>query len=85
MGLRTIDGKEHKADVVIMACGGWTPSVVPEVAGIVETAAGSVVMISLPKIGKISGTRSNLDAFLRIGLSLYGRSHPRGFLLRHMV
>ncbi|KAK4687540.1 hypothetical protein P7C73_g2584, partial [Tremellales sp. Uapishka_1] len=48
-GLRTLDGKEHFADVVIVACGGWTPSVIPEVAGILETTAGSVVTVTLPE------------------------------------
>ncbi|WVQ75719.1 hypothetical protein IAR50_005349 [Cryptococcus sp. DSM 104548] len=48
-GLRTVDGKEHLADVVIVACGGWTPSIVPEVEGLLETTAGSVVTIQLPK------------------------------------
>ncbi|KAL7421329.1 hypothetical protein Q5752_004214 [Cryptotrichosporon argae] len=46
--LRTADGKEHKADVVVVAAGGWTPSVVPEVAGLLETTAGSVTTIQLP-------------------------------------
>lgn len=48
-GLKTVDGTEHYADVTIVACGGWTPSVVPEVEGILETTAGSVITIQLPK------------------------------------
>lgn len=48
-GLKTVDGVKHKADVVVVACGGWTPSVLPEVAGVLETTAGSVVTITLPK------------------------------------
>ncbi|WRT66060.1 uncharacterized protein IL334_003012 [Kwoniella shivajii] len=48
-GLRTADGKEHFADVVVIACGGWTPSIVPEVENLLETTAGSVVTIALPK------------------------------------
>ncbi|WVQ84745.1 hypothetical protein IAT38_006902 [Cryptococcus sp. DSM 104549] len=49
VGLKTVDGVEHKADVVVVACGGWTPSVVPEVQGILETTAGSVCTITLPE------------------------------------
>ncbi|WVQ67993.1 uncharacterized protein L199_006199 [Kwoniella botswanensis] len=48
-GLRTADGKEHPADVVIVAGGGWTPSIVPEVESLLETTAGSVVTITLPQ------------------------------------
>lgn len=47
-GLKTADGKTHPADVVIAAAGGWTPSIVPEVSGALETTAGSVVTIQLP-------------------------------------
>ena len=31
------------------AGGGWTPGILPEVAGILETTAGSVCTISLPE------------------------------------
>lgn len=48
-GLRTADGKEHLADVTIIACGGWTPGVVQELDGILQTTAGSVVTIQLPE------------------------------------
>ncbi|KAK8870118.1 hypothetical protein IAR55_000688 [Kwoniella newhampshirensis] len=49
VGLKTMDGLEHKADVVIAACGGWTPGVVPEASQLLETTAGSVCTITLPK------------------------------------
>jgi sarcosine oxidase/L-pipecolate oxidase len=48
-GVKTADGKEHLADVTVIACGGWTPGVVPEVDGILETTAGSVITIQLPQ------------------------------------
>ena len=38
----------HRADIVILACGGWTPSLLPEVCDRLETTAGSVVQIQLP-------------------------------------
>ncbi|KAE8538352.1 hypothetical protein D1P53_004705 [Cryptococcus gattii VGV] len=49
VGLKTVDGVKHGTDVVVVACGGWTPSVVPEVEGLLETTAGSVCTIQLPK------------------------------------
>jgi sarcosine oxidase / L-pipecolate oxidase len=48
-GLRTADGKEHYADVTIVATGGWTPSLVPEVEGMLETTAGSVTTFQIPR------------------------------------
>lgn len=63
-GVRTADGKEHKADVVIVAgklnrnftqasltCigGGWTPGILPEVEGRLQATGGSVATIKLPK------------------------------------
>jgi sarcosine oxidase / L-pipecolate oxidase len=48
VGLRTRDGNTHTADRVIMACGGWTPSLVPSLDDVCETTCGSVVMIRIP-------------------------------------
>ncbi|KIW89601.1 uncharacterized protein Z519_09757 [Cladophialophora bantiana CBS 173.52] len=42
------DGQKHRASKIIMACGGWTPSLLPELDGICETTAGSVVMLKIP-------------------------------------
>ncbi|KIW76373.1 hypothetical protein Z517_11119 [Fonsecaea pedrosoi CBS 271.37] len=47
-GIRMRDGRKHLASKVIMACGGWTPSLIPELDGICETTAGSVVMLKIP-------------------------------------
>jgi sarcosine oxidase/L-pipecolate oxidase len=51
-GIETIDGKSHQADLVIVACGGWTPSIIPEVSKSLETTAGSVVMVQIPPENK---------------------------------
>ncbi|KAJ9620083.1 hypothetical protein H2204_012393 [Knufia peltigerae] len=48
VGIRTVDGKSHRADRVIMACGGWTPSLLPSLDSVCEATAGSVVMMKLP-------------------------------------
>ncbi|ETN41344.1 uncharacterized protein HMPREF1541_03279 [Cyphellophora europaea CBS 101466] len=48
-GIRTLDGHIHKAARVVMACGGWTPSLVPELDHLCETTAGSVVIFRIPK------------------------------------
>ncbi|KAL3291264.1 FAD dependent oxidoreductase [Colletotrichum asianum] len=49
IGVRTTDGKSHKAALTIIASGGWTPSLVPSLDGLAETTAGSVVMLSVPE------------------------------------
>ncbi|KIX95314.1 uncharacterized protein Z520_08831 [Fonsecaea multimorphosa CBS 102226] len=49
IGIRMRDGQTHLASKVVMACGGWTPSLLPELDGICETTAGSVVMLKIPR------------------------------------
>ncbi|PLB43328.1 DAO-domain-containing protein [Aspergillus steynii IBT 23096] len=48
-GIRTADGKTHAAVLTIVACGGWTPSLLPEMDGLCETTAGSVAMVQIPE------------------------------------
>lgn len=48
VGVKTQDGRKHPAEKVVMACGGWTPSLVPQLDGLCETTAGSVIMLKIP-------------------------------------
>lgn len=48
-GIVTADGQVHGATLTLMALGGWTPSLVPEMDGLCETTAGSVAMLQIPK------------------------------------
>ena len=48
-GIRTRDGREHRAARIIVACGGWTPSLVPALDAVCETTCGSVAMMKIPK------------------------------------
>lgn len=48
VGVKTSDGKKHPAEKVVMACGGWTPSLVPQLDGLCESTAGSVIMLKIP-------------------------------------
>ncbi|KAI9923942.1 hypothetical protein ASPWEDRAFT_170422 [Aspergillus wentii DTO 134E9] len=47
-GIITADGKLHEAALTIVACGGWTPGVLPEIDGLCETTAGSIAMLQIP-------------------------------------
>lgn len=47
-GVNTLDGKEHLAKLTILACGGWTPSILPSLDGLCETTAGSVFLLKIP-------------------------------------
>lgn len=47
-GVRTADGVVHPAELTVMACGGWTPSLVTQLDNLCETAAGSVAIFQLP-------------------------------------
>ncbi|ORY27903.1 FAD dependent oxidoreductase [Naematelia encephala] len=49
LGVKTGDNKEHLADKTIVACGGWTASIVPAAVGLLETTAGSVCFVDLPE------------------------------------
>ncbi|CAI6097337.1 unnamed protein product [Clonostachys chloroleuca] len=49
IGIRTADDKKHLAEMTIMACGGWTPSLLPELDGLCEATAGSVVLLKIPE------------------------------------
>lgn len=48
-GIETCDGKTHSADLVIVAAGGWTASIIPEAHRTVETTAGTLMFIDIPK------------------------------------
>ncbi|ETS74069.1 hypothetical protein PFICI_13935 [Pestalotiopsis fici W106-1] len=48
-GIKTADGKVHHADMTIMACGGWTPVLVPQLDGLCEATAGSVALLKIPR------------------------------------
>lgn len=47
-GITTTSGSTHAADLIIVACGGWTPSLIPEVEPLLETTGGSVLAVQLP-------------------------------------
>lgn len=47
-GVKTLDGKTHPASVAIVACGGWTPSLIPQLDGVCEATGGSVTLLKLP-------------------------------------
>lgn len=48
-GIKTRNGKLHMAKLTILACGGWTPSLLPQLDGLCETTAGSVALLKIPK------------------------------------
>ncbi|KAI1410405.1 FAD dependent oxidoreductase [Hypoxylon sp. FL1857] len=48
IGLRTASGAEYQSELLILAAGGWTPSLFPPVSSLLETTAGSVVYFQLP-------------------------------------
>ena len=48
IGIRTELGRTHLASKIIIACGGWTPSLLTELDGLCETTAGSVAMLKIP-------------------------------------
>ncbi|KAK2788407.1 hypothetical protein FQN51_002900 [Onygenales sp. PD_10] len=49
VGIKTRDGTIHPAAMNIVACGGWTPSLIPELDGLCEATAGSVALLKIPR------------------------------------
>jgi len=49
VGVKTVDGVEHASGLVIVAGGGWTPTIVPEMDALCETTGGSVCFYQIPK------------------------------------
>ncbi|KAI8661064.1 DAO domain-containing protein [Fusarium keratoplasticum] len=49
VGVRTKDNQLHDAKLTIMACGAYTPVLVPELDGLCEATAGSVAVFKIPK------------------------------------
>ncbi|KAL0943099.1 sarcosine oxidase [Colletotrichum truncatum] len=47
-GIKTRDGLTHCADVVIVACGSWTASVIPEAHRSVEATMGTLMFVDIP-------------------------------------
>lgn len=47
-GFLTADGKEHWAALSIVACGPWSSSLLPELAGLSEAQNGNVILIKIP-------------------------------------
>jgi len=48
-GIRTADGLEHRADRVLMACGPWTPSLVPELDGLITVVGHPLAYVKVPE------------------------------------
>ena len=48
-GVQTADGLEHTAALTIVAGGGWTPTLVPELDGLCETTGGSVFFYEISR------------------------------------
>ncbi|CUM67349.1 uncharacterized protein PRCAT00005042001 [Priceomyces carsonii] len=47
-GIVTLDGKIHKAELVVINCGPWSTSLVPELDGINEGTGGNILMCKIP-------------------------------------
>ncbi|KAJ5748356.1 uncharacterized protein N7511_010052 [Penicillium nucicola] len=49
IGVKTQDNQFHPAAMTILACGGWTPVLLPELDALCEATAGSVMMFKIPQ------------------------------------
>ncbi|KAK5050880.1 hypothetical protein LTR84_003439 [Exophiala bonariae] len=63
IGIKTFDDKEHLGDLVIVAGGAWSPSIIPEASSAVEATAGTVMFIDVPKQRKDLWDKFHPDNF----------------------
>ncbi|WVR08369.1 hypothetical protein IAU60_005424 [Kwoniella sp. DSM 27419] len=86
-GIATTDGKTHSADLVVVAAGSWTPSIVPGLSHVLEATAGSVITIKLPEDRKdlwdkvslwqeLADAQYSPDKFPVIAYGLTGHNSP---------
>ncbi|KAJ3338015.1 hypothetical protein HDU93_010081 [Gonapodya sp. JEL0774] len=47
-GVVAVDGTKHEGDLIVLACGAWTPSLVPELDGKLVATGQSVIHFQLP-------------------------------------
>lgn len=52
-GITTKDGKAHPAMLTVMACGGWTGSLLPQLDHLCEATAGSVIIYKIPQTSQL--------------------------------
>ncbi|QKX63017.1 uncharacterized protein TRUGW13939_10185 [Talaromyces rugulosus] len=62
-GIRTKDGLSHSAGLVVVACGPWTSSVLPEAHRSVEATMGTVMFVDIPKDRKDLREKFHPDNF----------------------
>ncbi|WRT66076.1 uncharacterized protein IL334_003029 [Kwoniella shivajii] len=75
-GIQTADGKQHLGDLVIVAAGGWTPSIVPDMNRLLETTAGSVATVQLPKNRPDLWDKYSPEKFPALAFGLTGHNSP---------
>ncbi|CAH0021257.1 unnamed protein product [Clonostachys rhizophaga] len=49
IGIQTKDGKQHRSRLTVLACGGWTPALLPELDGLCEATGGAVAVYRIPR------------------------------------
>ncbi|GME65825.1 FAD dependent oxidoreductase [Neofusicoccum parvum] len=51
-GVVTASGARHAAALLVVAAGGWTPALLPAADGLLETTAGSVLTVRIPRAAR---------------------------------
>ncbi|CAG8207395.1 unnamed protein product [Penicillium salamii] len=62
-GIKTRDGLTHLSDLVVLACGPWTSTVLPEAQRSVEATMGTVMFIDIPEDRKDLREKFHPDNF----------------------
>ncbi|ODV85604.1 hypothetical protein CANARDRAFT_28367 [[Candida] arabinofermentans NRRL YB-2248] len=77
-GIVTEDGKRHVADLVVINCGPWSTSLVPELDGINEGTGGNIIVFKIPEDRKDLRIKYNSKNFPMIGWKTgHSREHEQ--------
>ena len=85
LGVITSDGREHRADKTIVACGAWTASVVPEARSLLETTGGSLCFVDIPSSRSDLLKRFGPEEFCGWSLKLESPNHDVQVLGKSVV
>eukprot|EP00054_Salpingoeca_dolichothecata_P008660 m.49097 g.49097 ORF g.49097 m.49097 type:complete len:450 (+) comp17877_c0_seq1:149-1498(+) len=64
LGVKTCDGEYHYADLTIVACGAWIPSLVPETQPLMQAVGQPVVYLQTPPTSQPQFDSANFPVFL---------------------
>lgn len=77
-GVVTKDGSLHSSNVVIIACGAWSPSLVPQLESINQATSGNIIVIKIPEDRKDLINKYSIQKFPVVAWKSYSQRDEGG-------